>query len=167
MIRSRLFRVVSPCLAVGLLFALAPLSRADERTDELERKVDALCRQVEAMQMGATADTASKTSRFGVAPAAAKVYGLTRGTSVGGYGEMLFQKPDRTREDDALSGGQPNLDFLRAVFYVGHKFSDDLLFNSEIEWEHGGIGGEAEVEVDTGSGDGGGGLSGAGGGAGA
>src|SRR5689334_21422142 len=137
------------------LAGLATAARADDdRVGDLERRVDAMSKQLEALQLGEPADTAALAPRVGLAPGAARVYGLSRGTSVGGYGEMLFEKPDRTRQDDQLSGGVDRLDFLRAVFYVGHKFTDDLLFNSENEWEHSGVADEAEVEVDPSSGEG-------------
>jgi hypothetical protein len=54
------------------------------------------------------------------------------GLSVGGYGEANF----RSFVDDA--NGKPNqADLLRLITYVGYKFNDHILFNSEIELEHG------------------------------
>lgn len=78
---------------------------------------------------------------------ASKVYSAS-GVSIGGYGEMLYENFDRTREDDALSGALDRIDFLRAVIYAGYKFDDQLLINSEIEIEHGGVLDEGKTEVD-------------------
>ena len=82
------------------------------------------------------------------------MYASTGGPSIGGYGEMLFESSDRTREDGTLSGARPRADLLRAVFYIGHKFSPTLLFNSEIEFEHSGVRDVGAVAVDLLSGEG-------------
>ncbi len=143
-----------PLLLLALATTAATSAADDDRTAELERRFEALSRQVEAMQLGGGTDTAGAgtVARLGLAPAAAKVYGAPRGVSVGGYGEMLLDKPDRARQDGKLSGGVDRLDLLRVILYVGHKFNDRLLFNSEFEWEHAGVVDEAEVAVDTGTG---------------
>jgi hypothetical protein len=147
------------CVVMAMGVALPALAQ-EERVAELERKVDVLSREIEQMRLGAVAETTAYASRMGFGPAASKVYSRTRGTSVGGYGEMLVARPDRTRQDDTPSGGADRIDFLRAVFYVGHKFSDELLLNTEVEWEHAGIKDEAEVSVDPLTGQGGAELSG-------
>ena len=53
--------------------------------------------------------------------------------SIGGYGKM-----DYIRSLDKESGSEAKLDIYRAIFYVGYKFSDNVKFLSELEWEHGG-----------------------------
>src|SRR6185503_6045485 len=88
------------------------------------------------------------SSKLGFGPAASKVY-TAHGVSVGGYGEMLY-----TRTDDVPGRDRDRLDFLRQVIYLGYKFDDQLLFNSEIELEHAGVIDEAEVEVDPTTGEG-------------
>ena len=40
------------------------------------------------------------------------------------------------------------IDFLRAVVYVGYKFNDNILFNSEIEFEHASTGNAGSVAVE-------------------
>ncbi|HTK32232.1 MAG TPA: hypothetical protein VL332_09730 [Candidatus Saccharimonadaceae bacterium] len=116
--------------------------------------MDALTEEIEQLKLGSAADTTRLAMRLGLAPAAAKVYGSTGGVSIGGYGEMQFERPDRTRQDDTLSGLAPRADFLRAVIYVGYKFSDELLLNSEMEWEHGGVLDEGTATVGPTSGEG-------------
>jgi hypothetical protein len=49
---------------------------------------------------------------------------------------MLYQNFAGEREDGSPSDRKDQLDFLRGVVYVGYKFNDRLLFNSEIEIEH-------------------------------
>ena len=106
-----------------------------ERLEELRRQIDAISRQIEALQLGQDVVEATE-GRFGLGPAASKVYGVRRGVSIGGYGEMLYQNFSGTRQDGSASGKTDQLDFLRAVVYLGYKFNDKILFNSEIEFEH-------------------------------
>lgn len=115
--------------------------------DELSRRIDLLAAELERLQLGETAAEADVAER-GLGPAASKIYRTGRGLSVGGYGEMLYQNFDSTRDDGTPSGSTDELDLLRGVLYFGYKFNDRFLFNSELEWEHAstGEGGEAAVE---------------------
>jgi hypothetical protein len=137
------------CITVLPLLLLVPATAraADEEIAELSRKVDVLTEEIERLRLGAAAETTRYESRSGLGPAASKVYGRSAGVSVGGYGEMLLEKLDREDESGSPAAGpRGRLDLLRAVFYFGYKFTDDLLFNSEIEFEHAGVFDEAAVE---------------------
>lgn len=153
-------RLAFRSLLAGLLLIASPFAAhaqtTDERLGSVEQKLDAALAEIERLKLGGSApDTATAYgSRHGFGPAASRVYGIAGGPSIGGYGEMLFEKSDRTRENGALSNASARADLLRAVFYIGHKFSPTLLFNSEIEFEHSGIKDEAEVAVDPLSGQG-------------
>ncbi len=103
---------------------------------ELRRQLDAITRQIERMQLGAEVVRAD-TSMYGLAPAASKIYRTEQGVSVGGYGEVLYENFAEEREDGTAAGVDDQIDALRAIVYVGYKFNDKLLFNSEIEVEHG------------------------------
>jgi hypothetical protein len=73
---------------------------------------------------------------MGLGPAASKVYQVTQGVSIGGYGEILYENFDDMREDDTPATSLDVIDALRAIVYFGYKFDDRLLFNSEVEIEH-------------------------------
>jgi len=77
------------------------------------------------------------SSVLGLGPAASRVYRIDQGVSIGGYGEILYENYATEAEDGATAGPADRFDALRAIIYVGYKFSDRLLFNSEIEVEHG------------------------------
>jgi hypothetical protein len=124
-----------------------PVVAEEDRVAELERKVDVLTREIEQIRLGGASDSVTYASRFGFAPAASKVYHVGQGVSIGGYGEMLFENFDRFREDDVPANKIDQLDYLRQIIYLGYKFNDELLFNSEIEFEHAGIGGAATGAV--------------------
>jgi hypothetical protein len=106
-------------------------------TAELARRIDLLAAEIERLSLGGeVAPEAAAVGLYGLAPAASKVYRAERGLSIGGYGELLYQAFDSSRDDGAASGSTDELDFLRAIVYFGYKFDDRFVFNSEIEVEH-------------------------------
>jgi len=59
--------------------------------------------------------------------------------SIGGYGEAIYR--------NFAGGGKDEIDLRRAVLYVGYRFDEDWLFDSELEFEHATTDeGEAEIE---------------------
>ncbi len=108
--------------------------RAEEKREaEQARKTDVLADTVESLKEQLTVPAEKPLEgRHGLAPAASKVYGVERGLSIGGYGEALFAKPVKDK-----GGASAIADFQRFVLYTGYKFSDRILVNAEIEFEHG------------------------------
>ncbi len=129
---------------------LAAASAAAADLAELERRLAVLAEEVERLRLGAAAPApAGEEGRWGLAPAASKVYTAAPGVSLGGYGEMVYEDPSGRREDDSASGRPAQVDFLRAVVYLGYKFDERFVLNTEIEFEHGttsGSVGEVSVE---------------------
>jgi hypothetical protein len=116
---------------------LRALGIAEQRLDEIERKIEILAAEVEDLKVGEAAVTASREAALpGLGPAASKVYQKDSGVSIGGYGEALYESFADERDDGTESGKTDQFDLLRAVFYFGYKFNDRFLFNSEIEFEH-------------------------------
>lgn len=122
--------------------------RDTTETAVLRRQIEAITRELEEMRLGRDVAVEADTSILGFGPAAAKVYKVQQGVSIGGYGEVLYENFAAERENNAPSGASDRFDALRAIVYVGYKFNDRLLFNSELEWEHGSTsqGGEASIE---------------------
>ena len=114
-----------------------------DRIGELERRIEVLAGEIERLRIGEAAATAD-ISQYGFGPAASKVYRTERGLSIGGYGEVLYQKVDDERDDCAPSGRTDTFDLLRGVIYFGYKFDGRWLLNTEIEYEHAG----SEVSVE-------------------
>lgn len=72
-------------------------------------------------------------SYYGLGPAASKIYYTPRALSIGGYGEAVYENfIDNSKNDRG--------DILRFVAYLGYKYSENILMNTEIEFEHAGIG---------------------------
>lgn len=111
---------------------------ADQRIADLERRLDAMSRELESQKAGSAMPAAPEEGRFGLGPSASKVYGVTSGLSIGGYGEFLYENKAASLQDGSHVGTDKKLDALRLVLYTGYKFTDRIVFNSEIEFEHGG-----------------------------
>jgi hypothetical protein len=114
----------------------------------LTEQVEAITRELEALKLGRDVVAEADTSVTGLGPAASKVYRVRQGVSSGGYGEVLYENFAGEREDGAVSGKTDRIDALRAIVYVGYKFTDRFLFNSEIEFEHANTEGAGSVAVE-------------------
>lgn len=106
----------------------------EEKTEvkEVERKQNILTEEVRRLRDALILpETAALKGAYGLGPAASKVYGLQRGLSIGGYGEANFNFVAKDK-----NGAKNSADFVRFVLYVGYKFNDWIVFNSETEFEH-------------------------------
>ena len=142
MLRTRVGLVLIFSIAIGALAVPsgaqerpAPPASEEERQQRLkalEEKVKILTEEIEALKTKVVIpETAELKSAYGLGPAASRVYQLTRGLSIGGYGEAhlsLLVNDKGSRKN--------SIDFERFVLYAGYKFTDRILFNSEIEIEH-------------------------------
>lgn len=127
----KVFLHCAMALAFASLFSLSAYG-ADDGTKpelkELKRQVEVLTEEVEKLKIGEAAEPAL-ASFSGMGPAASKVYYADRGLSLGGYGEVFYNNYlDPAKTDFAEA--------YRFVLYGGYKFSDRIIMNSEIEFEH-------------------------------
>jgi Phosphate-selective porin O and P len=98
------------------------LSAAEDRAAGTEKQLEATADMVQAQQVAA-----------GSGGEAAK-------TTVGGYGELIYNNYRQSRRDDSL-------DLRRVVLYLGHHFNDRVSFHTELELEHAKVeGGEESGE---------------------
>ncbi len=137
-------------ICLTLSSAVPAFAQDSAKLGEIERKVDLLTQEIEKIKLGEAADPVAETTASGAAPAASKVYrARTNKVSIGGYGEMTYQNFSKRKQNADPAGARDEADFLRAVLYVGYKFNDWILFNSELEFEHASTGktrGEVSVE---------------------
>jgi hypothetical protein len=151
---QRLERLLAETRAeVTALKAASAGSALDAKLAEIERRIDILAQEIEAMKLGEAAPPAAPPApgqRYGLGLSASKVYGVKRGVSIGGYGEALYQNFASRNQSDAPSGAEDQVTLLRAVVYLGYKFDDHFVLNTELEYENAVIGsdkgGEAEIE---------------------
>ncbi|MEI6709058.1 MAG: hypothetical protein WCK96_18195 [Methylococcales bacterium] len=123
-----------------------PATKApSEDVQKLARKTDVLSQEVEKLRTNlAIPEDKALKSAYGLGPAASKVYQSSKGLSIGGYGEGNYQAKVGDKGD---SNDTANME--RMVLYAGYKFTDKILFNSELEFERGstGEGAESKGEV--------------------
>jgi len=126
--------VFTASLLLGAALSADELSDLKAQIAELQEKTDALIDETSDLKTGfnyTTVDTDASVN--GMGPAASKVYYSKSPLSIGGYGEMYWSSPDK---DGAA--GDAYTDLYRFVPYIGYKFTDSIVLNTEIEFEHGG-----------------------------
>ncbi len=133
-------------------------AETNAKLEELSRRIDILAREIENLKMGEAAPSIEagaqagerSAERYGIGPAAAKIYGIKKGVSIGGYGEVLYDNFASRNQSGEESGGEDVITLLRAVLYLGYKFDQHFVLNTEIEYENAVVasdkGGEAEIE---------------------
>lgn len=126
-------RALIAALALGLP---SPAAAQDPdpgpSTAELDAKVDALASELNRLRESLVVpEEESKKSRFGLGPAASKVY-ANDGLSIGGYGELYLTHGLGDETTRPLHRG----DIGRFIAYFGYKYDDFVVFNTEIEFEH-------------------------------
>ena len=118
--------------------------------EEIRRQVAILAEEVEKLRTGESTELEvdeQQQKALGLGTSAASVYRKKQGPTIAGYGEMLYENFSEERDSGVESEETDQIDFLRAVVYLGYRFNDRFLFNSEIEFEHAKTeGGEVAVE---------------------
>jgi hypothetical protein len=121
-----------------------PTKSPNSEVKTLERKTDILSQEVEKLRTNlAIPEEAQYKSAYGLGPAASKVYAVGKGLSIGGYGEANYRNIVSDK-----GTGKDGADMYRMVLYAGYKFTDKILFNSEIEFEHGTTDANGQVSVE-------------------
>lgn len=123
----------------------APKAPAKAAKSEVERKTEILATEVEKLKTKLfIPESREYKSQYGLGPAASEVYRVSRGLSIGGYGELFYTHYTGDRGD-----AKDRIDLTRAVLYVGYKFNDWIVLNNEFEFEHAttGEGSEEKGEV--------------------
>lgn len=149
--------------------AASATAATDAKLAEIERRIDILAQEIEALKIGEAAAQAAAPAaaegvpaptpawtpqtagqRYGLGLSAAKAYGVQRGVSLGGYGEVLYQNFRKQTQGGEPSHADDQITDLRAVVYLGYKFDDHFVLNTELEYENAVVAsdkhGEAEVE---------------------
>ena len=111
---------------------------------EVARKTNILGQEVEKLRTALVIpEEKALKSAYGLGPAASKIYQTDKGLSIGGYGEAYYRNyvTDNASSSDTA-------DMYRQVIYLGYRFNDNILFNSELEFEHGSTGSGGTVSVE-------------------
>jgi len=121
-------------LALSLLAALALPALAQEtpadQAPATQADLKALSEEVRRLKLELSVpDVIQFGSYAGAGAGASRVHQQPKGLSIGGYGEVVYTNYADGRADFA--------EVLRLVLYVGYRFNEMIVFNSEIEFEHG------------------------------
>ncbi|MDD5159042.1 MAG: porin [Sulfuricurvum sp.] len=116
----------------------AQLKALTERLESIEtstkkqaEQTNALTSELINVQNATSFSTVDMTkTEAGLGAAASKIYYSKTPLSIGGYGEMFYSHQTHANTDQT--------EVYRFVPYIGYKFSDNIILNSEIEFEHGG-----------------------------
>jgi hypothetical protein len=141
-----------------LHLAQAQETLSADKAAELQRQIDVLGQEIQKLKMGevtsapSSNETNANPPSLGFGPSMSKVYRQNSGVSLGGYGEILwehfgdnpFGSGRRFGPGEDTVNSQNRVTITRAVLYVGYKFDDQWVLNSEFEWEQ--SGGEISVE---------------------
>ncbi len=123
------------------LFADTQLDTLKEQIKALEEKTDALLEETADSKVSDSFGEYNGISYAGMAPGASKVYTNKNKLSIGGYGKVdyiNYLDSDKTSTADAY----------RAVLYFGYRFTDNIILNMELEFEHGGSDRKGSTEVE-------------------
>ncbi|MEN8303449.1 MAG: porin [Campylobacterota bacterium] len=130
-------------IGVATAIILSGATYASETTDvealkqevkELREITETLIDETSDLKTGFNYTTVDTTkSHSGLGSAASKVYYSKSPLSIGGYGKMDYYH--KSNEDGSASD---NIDVYRFIPYIGYKFTDNIIMNTEIEFEHGG-----------------------------
>jgi hypothetical protein len=95
-----------------------------------QAEVKALAEEIRRLKLEMSVpDVIQFGSYAGMGMGASKVHFQPKGLSIGGYGEFVYSNYSDDRQDFA--------EVLRLVLYVGYRFNERIVFNSEVEFEHG------------------------------
>lgn len=124
-----------PFLLVGVAATVYPQQKEGSDTN---KKIEVLTEEIEKLKTGNDlfVPVQDKEYKRGLGPAASKVYKVKSGLSIGGYGEFVYENYRDKKEDGTTANKIDQADALRGVLYVGYKFNDWILLNTEYEWEH-------------------------------
>lgn len=129
---KKMFPVIA--VAAVILLSAIPDAQAAATIEELQKQMDEMKMQLNSFDKPHAVQAVAP-----LAQGEAKVDGSLRAfpdkTRFGGYGELKYT----SRRNNSNDKGGNNFDPHRIVLYVESPLSDWITFNSELEWEHGGV----------------------------
>jgi hypothetical protein len=110
------------------------IAQLQKEIAELKELSQILVDETSDLKTGFNYTKVDPTKSFsGLGAAASKVYYSKSPLSIGGYGKMDYYHKSKEGSNNA-----DNIDVYRFIPYIGYKFTDNIIMNTEIEFEHGG-----------------------------
>ena len=110
------------------------IEQLKRQLEAAEEKVEATGEMLDELASGAPAPGGEEKAALGAAHTPFE-HGRAGRTLIGGYGELHYNN----LEGDGGASDKNEIDFHRAILFLGHEFSDRIRFFSEIEYEHAAI----------------------------
>ncbi len=131
------------------------LNTIEKKSGETEEKTDSLLVELANSKISDSFGQYTGESYAGMSPGISKVYTNKNKLSVGGYGKVDYTN-NRDQKTTTVNKGaadeytktKDTTDAYRAVLYFGYRFTDNIILNTEIEFEHGGSAEHGETEVE-------------------
>ncbi len=127
-------------LALASMLLVSSASFGNDKTDilklqqevkDLKEMTQILVDETSDLKTGFNYTKVDETKRYtGLGSAASKVYYSKSPLSIGGYGEMYYSSSQKAGSETQIK---------RFITYFGYKFSDNIILNSELEYEGGGV----------------------------
>ncbi len=141
---EKMRKVISYALLTGIFSTSfgASLQEIEERLKSLEEQNQQLIEEIADLKQQVEIPELAQKQFSGMGYAASKVYFTPAGLSIGGYGEIIYQRFEKSTKKDIT-------DIYRFIPYIGYKFSDSIILNAEVEFEHGADtsrGGKVKIE---------------------
>ena len=106
------------------------LVELEKRQEQTAKRSEIIVEELATLQNEGLFQAVDTTKSYsGLGAAASKVYYTQNPLSIGGYGEMYWAD---SNNKTAIT------DVYRFVPYIGYKFNDWIVLNTELEYEHGG-----------------------------
>lgn len=106
------------------------------------KESEALKEEIRKLRLELVVPETEYGSYSGLGPAASKVYFTPKGLSIGGYGEFSYEHFVHGSKTDRG-------DTFRFIPYFGYKFTEKIIMNTELEFEHAGIKDISEKEPEV------------------
>ena len=122
-------KILILALCGSVVFSTQVFSQSQEDINLLKEQIQILVDEIEKLKEQTVMPELYQKSFAGLGYAASKVYFSPQGLSIGGYGEIVYQNWQTSTKKDYT-------DTYRLIPYIGYKFTDNIILNSEIEFEH-------------------------------
>ncbi len=120
--------IVFGLLITTTLNAKTDIEKLQAQIDILKQESNLLAEELLNISVGNFTKIDDTKAHSGLGAAASKVYYSNSPLSIGGYGEAFIAKKDNKRAYG---------DLYRFIPYFGYRFSDSVIMNTEVEFEHG------------------------------
>ncbi len=120
--------ILLAALVTSSLSAQSEIEKIQDDLKVLQKQSDILAEELLDISTGSFTKVDDSKAHSGLGAAASKVYYSSSPLSIGGYGEMFMAKRNSDRA---------YADIYRFIPYIGYRFSDSVILNAEIEFEHG------------------------------